>query len=67
MDQKLENLEHFLLEFGTYASEKLAAAFFDKLPQPDIKYILSILKEYIDFEMNCSLSANIIVYHALPC
>ena len=40
-EQKLANLEYFLLEFGTYTSEKLSAAFFDKTPQPDIKDLLS--------------------------
>ena len=40
-EQKIANLEYFLLEFGTYTSEKLSAAFFDKTPQPDIKDLLS--------------------------
>ena len=39
-EQKIANLEYFLLEFGTYTSVKLSAAFFDKTPQPDIKDLL---------------------------
>ena len=40
-DQKIANMEYFLLEFGTYTSVKLSAAFFDKTPQPDIRDLLS--------------------------
>ena len=40
-EQKIANLEYFLLEFGRYTSVQLSAAFFDKTPQPDIRNLFS--------------------------
>ena len=41
LEQKVQNLEYYMLEFGCYTSQKLSANYFDKILEPDIQELLN--------------------------